>query len=102
MTREQAVQRAMAASDFKVCRAVILAPADVAAVGRQEAARRGLDCTPYTQAVIQAEQAQNARSDAAMNNYINQLNRPGPALTPPQSMNCRSRQVGNQIFTDCN
>ena len=101
MTREVAVQRAMAASDFKVCRAVILAPADIAAVGREEAARRGLNCAPYTQAVIQAEQAQNANNTAATNALIQSLTAPRP-LPFPQQTNCTSWRAGNQVQTQCN
>lgn len=86
------------ASNFQLCRAIILAPSDVAGIAREEAVRRRLDCAPYTAGVLQNEQA----SDAATNAYVQRLLTPAPLPAPPRSLNCTSRRTSNNsIVTDC-
>lgn len=66
------------ASNFQLCRAIFLAPNNVATIARGEAERRALDCRPYASAVFQNE----AQADAARNALAQQLLQGGrPAMT---------------------
>lgn len=87
-------ERVGGASNFQLCRAVFLAPGEVAQIAQDEAQRRSLDCRPYASAVFQNE----AQANAARNALAWRL------LTPPpvqQMRSCNSYRVGNTIQTDC-
>jgi hypothetical protein len=95
---QQLRETAPQASDFKICRAAFLAPQDVASIAKEEAQRRGLDCTPYAAAILQNEQM----SDAAKNDFIRSLQQQHgqrQLIAPPVS--CTSRKVGSTVQTDC-
>jgi len=96
MTIEDHRAAAAGSSNFQVCRAYFVAPAAIAGVAREEAARRGLDCAPFAQAVMQSERA----NDAATNALARQLLAPRPSPIPQQT-SCTSYRVGNTIQTDC-
>lgn len=86
------------ASNFQLCRAIMLAPSDVAEIARGEASRRQLDCGPYAAGILQNEQANNAATNA----YVQRLLTPAPQLSPPRTTNCTSRRTSNNtIVTDC-
>lgn len=86
------------ASNFQLCRAVMLAPSNVAGIAREEAGRRRLDCGPYAAGVLQNEQA----NDAATNAYVQRLLTPAPMPAPPRTTNCTSRRTSNNtVVTDC-
>jgi hypothetical protein len=84
------------ASNYQLCRAIMLAPAQVADIARGEAARRSLDCAPYAGLVLQGQQAQDAAGNQALQNLLR------PAPPPRQMTSCRSYWLGNQLQTDCN
>jgi hypothetical protein len=85
------------ASNFQLCRAIFMAPNNVASIARHEATNRGLDCAPYASAIFQNEaQADAARSALAQQLLIQSR----PAYSPPVS--CQTYRVGNSLQTDCN
>lgn len=88
-TPEQMAQK----SSWDVCRFTMGGPH--ARLAEAEAARRGLDCRPYYGAI----QQQNANQNAAVQNYLNTINRPVQPLQKPQQ--CESRWVGNRLETFC-
>jgi hypothetical protein len=84
------------ASNWDICRYTMGGPN--AAVAQQEAQRRGLDCTPYYPAI----NAKLANENAAVGNFIRQINPPMQPIQPPRSMNCTSRRTANNtVMTDC-
>lgn len=84
------------ASNFQLCRAIFLAPANVAGIASAEAQRRSLDCRPYASAVFQDK----AQSDAAIDAYARQLLTP-PAPMQNNTMNCRTVRMGDVLQTNC-
>jgi hypothetical protein len=82
-------------SNFDVCRFTMGGPHS--AVAQNEAARRGLDCTPLYPAIAAQMQAQNA----ATANMLRAL-QPRPAPSFPQPISCSSYRLGNRVQTDCN
>jgi len=85
------------ASNFQLCRAIFLAPNNVAQIAREEAQRRSLECEPYASAVFQSE----AQADAARNALAQQLLAPAPMPQPARPRSCTTRVVGNVAHTDC-
>ncbi len=91
------------ASNFQLCRAIFLAPRDVAQIATEEAQRRSLDCAPYASAVFQNE----AQADAARSALAQQLLMQSHPQTPfvplqiPQPINCQSYRMGNTIQSTC-
>lgn len=96
-TPEQLQARVGNASNFQLCRAIMLAPQNVAQIAREEASRRSLDCEPYASGVLQSERANDAAANALAQRL---LSPPQPAYQPPVS--CRSYRIGNTVQTDCN
>lgn len=84
------------ASNFQLCRAMILASSDVANIARGEAARRGLDCAPYAAAVMQQEQANNAATNALARQLLTPAPRPFPA-----PVTCETYRAGTSLQTTC-
>ena len=84
------------ASNFQLCRAMMLASSDVANIARGEAARRSLDCAPYATAVMQQEQANNAATNA----LARQLLAPPPARAR-SIVNCETYSAGSSLQTTC-
>jgi hypothetical protein len=105
---DQIQARAGNASNYDVCRAILLAPQDVAQIAQGEAQRRSLDCAPFADAVMQ-EQAQNNANRAAVAQQL--LARPAaqPYQLQPYQMqphiqpqvNCQSYRVGSTVQTHC-
>lgn len=96
------------ASDYQLCQAVILGNShqsgQAPVIAEQQ--RRGLDCAPYAQAIVQQDAAR--RQHALQAYQILQANRPAPMPvyqipppTPSPSVNCTSTQYGNQVQTTC-
>jgi hypothetical protein len=92
-------QKAPNASNFQICRAVMLAPGDVANIARREAARRSLDCSPYAQAVLQQENANQAATNAAVQRLL-APQQPQPMMIP-NPVHCHSVQSGSVVNTTC-
>lgn len=95
-------QELATASNFHLCEASRTMYASVAI--DQEIARRGLDCTPYAQAAIAAQQATIARKSAAFNAgaaIMMMNNQPRPAVAPlpdlfPKRKHCTTLGYGVQ------
>jgi hypothetical protein len=84
-------------SNWDICR-YTMGGGDNARVAQREAQRRGLDCAPYYPAI----NAKLANENAAMNNFLRQINPPPPVIQPPRSVNCTSRRTSNNtVQTDC-
>lgn len=83
------------ASNFQLCRAVMLAPRNVAEIAATEAQRRSLDCAPYAQSVMQNEAQNRASQDALARQLLT------PAPMPRTPITCNSYRVGNSVGTDC-
>lgn len=84
------------ASNWDICR-YTMGGGNNAMVAQQEARRRGLDCTPYYPAI----NARIANENAAVNNFIRQMNPPVQPMPFPQPMNCTSNRMGNTVNTSC-
>lgn len=85
------------ASNFQLCRAIMLAPTDVANIARAEVQRRQFDCTPIAASIIQSERA----SDAAAMEMSRRLLTPAPLPQRPFPTHCRSVRMGNAVNTVC-
>lgn len=100
----QELQTALAgASELDLCKAVFLARREVAQLARAEAESRGLDCSPYANAIVQGAANDEAARRAAAMQLL--LNRPAPAQQPiyqiQQQTQCTSQWIGNQLQTIC-
>lgn len=83
-------------SNYDVCRFTMGGPHSQ--VAHHEAQRRGLDCAPYYPAI----NARMANENAAVGNFLRQINPPMQPIQPPRSMNCTSRRTSdNTVMTDC-
>lgn len=90
------------ASNFQICRAIFLAPANVAQIARDEAERRSLDCAPYAAAVFQDKAQADAAASALAQQFLIQSQRPIQPMQPlPQDTRCISRWNGGTLVTDC-
>lgn len=91
-------------SDIQVCEAVFFAPPHVAAVARDEAALRRINCADYQALVMQHRNEQAARN-AAMGQLGRQLMTPppAPAFAPlrPFGTTCRTIRMGDMLQTQC-
>lgn len=90
-------------SDVQVCEGVFFGPPQVAAVSRDEAQVRRIDCANYHALVIQQRQQQQVQQA----NQAEAFRRASEALQPrpptfPGSAQCVSRRIGNTVRTDCN
>jgi hypothetical protein len=87
------------ASNFQLCRAIMLAPQNVANIARGEAASRNLDCAPYAGLIMQNQQASDAATSQAIQNLLRPA--PPPQIQLPQQTNCTSYRIGNTVQTNC-
>lgn len=98
-------QTAPTASNYKVCRAVIIGSGDLLTAGREEQQRRSLDCSPYVQAVLANEAAQRPQPmDPLQTRLLNSAypsSQPYQVPLPAQPTNCTSTRYGNQVQTTC-
>jgi hypothetical protein len=94
-TPEQVAQALPQMSNMEICKGVMIASGQKAAMAQGEASRRGLNCAQYFGAI----QQQDANQNAAINNYLQSIN---PPQTLRPTMNCRSYRVGSDVRTDCN
>lgn len=91
------------ASNYQLCRAIMLAPENVASIARDESARRSLDCAPYANLVQQGQASDEAARQQAIQQLLNR-----PAVTPYQipmparPVTCNSYRIGNSVQTSCN
>lgn len=98
--------RAPQASDYRICRAAMLAPYPYGQAATEEQRRRGLDCAPYAQAII-AEKNGAAQANAANTALGMEMLRqaqppvmPMPAIAP--SVICTTRPSMGGATTVCN
>lgn len=93
-------------SNLDLCRAVYQAPAHVGAVAREEAGRRGINCTDYMAMIVQQDQARAAAAAAVLARpapVIPPLTyQPAPTMQVPRQINCSSYRIGNTVQTNCN
>lgn len=98
--------RVQQVSNLDLCRAVYQAPANIGAVARDEAARRGVNCTDYMAMIVQQDQARAAAGAALLARpapVIPPLTyQPAPTMQVPRQINCSSYRIGNTVQTNCN
>jgi len=94
-TPEQVAQALPSMSNIEICRGVMIASGQKAAMAQGEAARRGLNCSQYFGAI----QQQDAQQNAAVQNYIQSLKPPAPGF--PATTNCTTVRIGNTLQTQC-
>lgn len=101
-------EAAPTASNYKVCRGVIVGRGDLYIAAHEEQQHRALDCGPYVQAVMDEQRQQQGGIDPVQAmQMLNSMQpyRPYQAPPPPPvntgTVNCTSQAVGTSTQTTC-
>jgi hypothetical protein len=96
--------RARDVASIDLCRYMLRGGQD-AAVAEAEADRRGFDCKPYMQTLMQQDAYQRAAAANALANAARAFQQPiypmQPLPRPPQQINCQSYMSGQTQYTNC-
>jgi hypothetical protein len=93
------------ATDYQICRAVILGQGNVQRIAGHEQQARRLDCAPYSQAVIAEANGRSQADAAALANTMLLIQASQPVFVPaPISppVSCVSRPSAGTVVTSCN
>lgn len=89
--------RAAQATPVQLCEAYFYGPPDVQRAAAHERYNRGLDCNAlrYEASLMYQQRGQrNAAADAALQNYLQSMQRPRQA---PNTMDCTAMRLNNQV-----
>ena len=96
--------RAAQATPVQLCEAYFYGPPDVQRAAAHERYNRGLDCNALrheASLMYQQRGQRNATSDAALQNYLQSLQRQRPPPTFAPTTTCRTVRMGDTLQTHC-